>query len=862
MQKKKRVCLSITAHVDAGKTTLAEAMLYEAGQLKKIGRVDHRDSTLDYEDFERRRGITAFSKQAVLTYGNTEFCLIDTPGHADLFAETRRGLRVPDAAVLVISGSEGIQADTGQIWELLAQRGMPVWVFVSKMDLPAGERTSILAELKRRFSAAVTDFTLPEAELMEECAALDEHCMEDFLDTGVIPDGDMAAAIRFRHIIPCFFGSGLRLQGVRTFLAALDRWTEAPEWPDSFSALCYRIGRDARGQRQTFLRVTGGSLRVRQTLHYLARQGMTREEKVTGIRVYTGARYETVDYAEAGQVCAVLGLTETASGTVLGSTASGPDTGEDAVRRYNLRFDGVNDLHPVMEKLLSLSEELPELSPRSEDGTLSVCLSGKMQADMLRSLLLERFGLCMEVAEGRFVYRETIRGRVEGVGHFEPLRHYAEVHLLLEALPLGSGLQVDSICPVDLLDRSWQNLILDTLRYGELPGVLTGAAVTDLRVTLASGRAHPKHTEGGDFQEATRRAFRHGLMQAESVLLEPVLCFQMEFPSEQLGRALSDLRLMHARHEPPELTETTACLTGTAPAAEILDYPEILLSYTHGLGSLSMHPAGWEPCREPEKIIAESNYHPERDIAWPADSVFCSHGAGTVVPWQRVTAYMHLPSALEREHIPEPPAHRIQRIDDRELEEIMLREFGPVRRPSYTPVAPSSLPSQPAAGISTRKRTLLVDGYNFIYAQEDLRRLAEENLDSARTLLMDSLSNYCGVSGNDAVLVFDGYRAPGNPGTRTIHANLRVVFTPEGESADAYLEQLAAEIGRNEQVAIVTADAMIRVSAARSGVLRLSPEAFSLELDAAQQQLRTLLRHSNERAHLTPLNDAIPNKEE
>ena len=863
MEKKKRIALSITAHVDAGKTTLAEAILYEAGQLKKRGRVDHRDSTLDFEDFERSRGITAFSKQAVFSWGKTEFTLIDTPGHTDLFAETRRGLRIPDAAVLVISGSEGIQADTGVIWELLERQKIPTWIFVSKMDLTGCDRDKIFRALKQRLSDGVTDFSFSPEKIAETVAELDEVCMNEFLDHGTVSNGAISVAIAQRHVFPCFFGSGLRQEGISEFLDALDRWTESPVWPKTFSAICYKIGRDPRGQRLTQVKITGGKLSVRSSVQYLTLSGALKEEKVTGIRIYSGARFDTVEMVEAGQVCSLLGLTETSAGAILGVEAELISENMETVRRYRLSFPSRQDPVVLLAQLRQLSEELPELQPVSDGEHVSVCLSGKMQGEMLKALLLERFGLKAGLEEGRLIYKETICSRVEGVGHFEPLRHYAEVHLILEPLPAGSGVQLESVCPEDVLDRNWQNLIMDALRGERLPGVLTGSELTDLRISLVNGRAHPKHTEGGDFREATRRALRQGLMQAESRLLEPMFHFELNLPAEHLGRAISDLRCMHAELENPEQQDVFSRLSGEVPVSEFGNYPEIILSYTHGLGKVTVHPSGYRPCHDEARLIEETGYLPERDQAWPPDSVFCAHGAGFKVPWQQVRDYMHLPLALEEQNRraqTEVAVHRLQRIDDRELEEIMLREFGPIRRPSVgarVNAATDRRESKAQETAPSGKRMVVIDGYNFIFTEPELRQLARDSLGTAREHLLDRLSNFCGFTGQNGVVVFDGFRTAGNPGSRTNHANIHVVYTPEGETADAYIEHLASEIGKNDSVSIITGDTMIRISAMRSGVLRISPEEFMLELADAEKQLADILTKSNFLAHHTRGEDAV-----
>ena len=861
MEKRKRICLGVAAHVDAGKTTLCEAILYETGKLKKRGRVDHRDSNLDYEDFERERGITAFSKQAVFSCGNTDFTIIDTPGHADLFTETVRGLKVPDIAILVISGSEGVQADTGTIWELLRKQKIPTWIFVSKMDLNGADRDRILQTLKAKLSSAVTDFNASDDSVREEAASVDEICMEEYLNAGTVSDGSIAAAINECRLYPCFFGSGLHNIGIRELLEGLNRWTIPPKWEENFSGFCFKISRDARGQRLTQMKITGGALVVRQLLRYQNSRGAFCEEKVSEIRIYSGSRYETVDKAEAGQICSIIGLTETAVGSVFGDMPQKRTEPVDPIKRYTLQFEPPQDPVIMLKRLRELSEELPELHPDADQNGLSVCLNGKMQGEMLKALLLERFAVHVQFSAGNLLYRETVGIRSEGIGHFEPLRHYAEVHLILEPLPNGSGIVLESVCPEDELDRNWQNLILDSLRDTVLRGVLTGSELTDTKICLASGKAHIKHTEGGDFREATHRALRQGLMKAECRLLEPVLHFILTLPNEHLGRVISDLRGMHAEFSSPEQSIDSTQLEGTVPASELGEYQETLLSFTHGLGKLTVHPAGYRTCHNEEQVLANSDYDPLRDTEWPSDSVFCAHGSGFSVPWDKVKEYMHLPSVLEVQKRrsnseSENEVHRLHRIDDRELEEIMLREFGPIKRP----YSAERLPSEKHISIdrpTQSARTVVIDGYNFIFADPELKALAADSLETARARLADRLANYCGFTGQSAILVYDGFRSPGNRGSRESNEKFHVVFTAEGETADAYIEHLASEVGKNDRVAVVTGDTMIRISAMRSGVLRVSPGEFAREMENAELQLTAILRKSNFLAHKTSGADAM-----
>ena len=856
MNERKTVCLGITAHVDAGKTTLCEALLYEAGKIRHAGRVDHKDSTLDIEEFERSRGITAFSKQGYFSWENTDFCIIDTPGHADFIEETGRGLMAPDAAVLVISGSEGVQADTEDLWRFLRNRGLPVWIFVSKMDLQKSDRETLLHDLKSRLSDSVTDFSLEGSELSEKIAENDEGCLEEYLNLGQISDQMIASAIFNRSVFPCFFGSGLRLEGIRQFLNALARWAKTPERLKQFSGICYRISRDARGKRMTAAKISGGQLSVRDTVLYSDRRGHSLQEKVTEIRLYTGARYETVDTVSAGQICCLLGLSETTPGTVLGENNITLHNHVECAMRYELNFREKCDSVTVMKILTELTEELPELRPRQErSGNFSVGLFGRIQGELLKALLLERYDLAVELEGGKPVYLETIGKRVEGIGHFEPLRHYAEVHLILEPLPRGNGITIESICPEDQLSRNWQSLILESLREAVLPGVLTGAELTDIRICLASGKAHPKHTEGGDFREAAYRALRQGLMQGECRLLEPVYSFELKLPSEYLGRAISDLKNMHAVFEVPETEEGWSVLKGKLPVSETGEYTETVLSYTHGKGRMYLRHEGYQDCHNEDAVLAQSNYDPARDLEWPADSVFCSHGAGRIVPWDRVKEYMHLPPVISSEKNWLPSEHQIFRIDERELEEIMLREFGPIRRPTVSSMRNEAV--QEEQDFAPITETLIIDGYNYIFSDPELKKLAASSLDSARNVLNDRLSNYAGFRGQEIVLVYDGFRTAGNPGLKETHSGIRLVFTPEGKSADAYIEQIVSEIGKNERVSVVTGDTLIRISAMRSGVLRISPEEFRLELEESEKKLREVLSRSGFQAHAFRLGDII-----
>ena len=859
MENEKNLVLGILAHVDAGKTTLSEAMLYLSGKLKKLGRVDHRDSFLDTHSLERQRGITIFSKQAVLPLGEESLTLLDTPGHVDFSAEAERTLRVLDCAVLVISGTDGVQAHTETLWKLLERYQVPTILFVTKMDLPGPGKAALMQELTARLSEHCVDFG-EASERDESIAMCDEGAMEEYLECGEIGDGTIRSLIASRRLFPCFFGSGLKTEGVGEFLEALERCAPRPEYGPDFSARVYKISRDAQGNRLTWLKVTGGSLKVRTLLKYTDTEGRPIEEKISQLRVYSGQKFDTAEEIGAGWVCAALGLSATRPGQGLGAAADAEAAVLEPVMSYRLRLEKGTDPMLLLPKLLQLDQEDPQLHVvwNAAAQEISVQLMGKIQTEVFKSIVRERFDTEIELDTGRILYRETIKNTVEGVGHFEPLRHYAEVHLLLEPLPPGSGLSFDSIVPEDTLDRNWQRLILTHLAEKQHRGVLTGSPITDMRITLAAGRAHLKHTEGGDFRQATYRAVRQGLMQAESVLLEPWYSFVLEVPAEQIGRAITDVRAMNGDFSSPEEQGEYLRLEGAAPAARLNNYMEELLAWSHGRGRLSLTPCGYRPCSEQKRIVEEIGYEPERDEENPADSVFCAHGAGMNVNWRQVPAYMHLESVLKPKHedtAPQPVQRwRSLSIDDRELEAIMEREFGPIRRPEYRARQVNSAVTE-VSQISSRKEHIIVDGYNLIFAWDDLKALARDRLDLARERLMDILSGYAGFTGAKLVLVFDGFRTPGNPGSRTEYHNISVAFTKDGETADAYIERIVDEIGKNYAVRVVTSDNLIRLSALRSGVLRCSSGEFKGEVEWVLSRIEEVLKKTNFNAHQTRLQD-------
>lgn len=858
--KGKNLCVGLLAHVDAGKTTLSEAMLYLSGRIKKQGRVDHRDSYLDTHSLERQRGITIFSKQAVFPLGEKTVILLDTPGHVDFSSEMERALRVLDCAVLVISGTDGVQAHTETLWKLLESYRVPTMIFVTKMDLAQQSPDALMAQLQSRLDSRCVDFSRRDDSFWEQIALCDEELMEQIL-SGNLPDSDCLRKLTGRRaLFPCFFGSGLRLDGVEALLEALgDFATPLEAWQDEpFAARVFKIARDPQGNRLSFLRVLSGSLHVRESLRYRDERGQEREEKITQLRVYSGIKYETVECAESGQLVAALGLGGTFAGQGLGAASDAGETQLEPVMSYRLLLPYGVDPAQWLPKLRLLQEEDPQLHLRWNERLrqIELRLMGKVQAEVFKSLVKERFDLDVGLDQGRVLYRETVKNRVEGVGHYEPLRHYAEVHLILEPLEPGSGFVVDSICSEDQLDRNWQRLILSHLLERQHPGVLTGAPVTDIKITLAAGRAHLKHTEGGDFRQATYRAVRQGLMQAQCVLLEPWYAFSLELPPEQIGRAISDVRNMDGSFDAPEEAGELVRLRGFAPVSAMNGYQEELMSYSHGRGRLSLRPDGYRPCRRQEEIIREIGYNPEADLENPPDSVFCAHGAGFNVKWNQVPEYMHLESCLkERGGSGEPaaPVRRNLDIDERELEAIMEREFGPIRRPQYSAGTRNEAPR--TITIREKREYLIVDGYNLIFAWDELKKLASQRLDLARGRLMDLLSSYCGFTKAELVLVFDGFRTPGNPGSRTAYHNIHVAYTGDGETADGYIERIVDEIGKNYDVRVVTSDNLIRLSALRSGVLRTSSKEFSLELEWVLGQIDEVMKKSNQSAHRMKLKD-------
>ena len=835
--KKQHICLGLLAHVDAGKTTLSEALLYESGALRNLGRVDHKDAFLDTHSLERARGITIFSKQARLQTENLSLTLVDTPGHVDFSAEAERVMPILDCAVLVISGTDGVQAHTMTLWRLLERYGVPTFLFINKMDLSGADKEKLLAQLQEQLSAGCADM---EGDFAESAAMCDEALLETYLETGTVTDGNIRALIESRKLFPCCFGSALKLEGVGSLLAAIDRFAPRPACGADFAARVYKISRDPQGNRLSWLKITGGSLKVRTSVCYVNQKGESLEEKATALRLYSGDKFTTVEEVFPGQSVAVTGLTATYAGLGIGAEPAKKAPALEPVMTYRVVLPAGTDPAVALPKLRLLEEEDPQLHMLWEGGNIHVQIMGKVQLEVLRSLVSERFGMDISLDSGRIFYKETIANTVEGVGHFEPLRHYAEVHVLLEPLPQGSGLVFDTVCPTDILDWSYQSLILSHMSEKIHRGVLTGAPITDMKISLLIGKAHLKHTEGGDMRQATYRAIRQGLMQAKSVLLEPWYRFALTLPTESVGRAITDIRAMCGEFDTPENQGALSTLQGIVPAAELKDYADTVAAYTQGRGRLQLALDGYKPCHNTESVVAELGYEPEADLENTPDSVFCAHGAGFTVKWNEVSEYMHLESGLKEKKEPQIIARNL-RIDDRELEAIMEREFGPQKTRLYR--APENRPATDTLHIKPPKQQyLIVDGYNIIFAWDELSKIAKEDLDAARRQLMDQLSSFAGFKKWRVVLVFDGYKVKGNLGEKTQFHNIQVVYTKENETGDSYIESLVAEIGPSYNVRVATSDSLVQLSSVRSGVLRMSARELKEEISIAKKEMEVHLR--------------------
>lgn len=864
----KRLVIGILAHVDSGKTTLSEAMLYRAGALRRLGRVDHRDAFLDTDALERSRGITIFSKQALLSLPEAELTLLDTPGHVDFSSEAERALQVMDYAILVISGTDGVQSHTETLWRLLERYQVPVFVFINKLDLAGADRAARMDELRRRFGSGCVD--LSAAGSSDDLALCSEELFETITSGGTPDDAQLADAVARRELFPCFFGAALRLEGVDELLDALQRLTRPLPGRREFGARIFKVTRSDSGERLTWLKVTGGELKVKAELSSRPDARRAWRGKADQLRLYSGAKFSLVSTAEPGTVCAVTGLTDSYAGEGLGFEPDAAAPALEPVLRYRVLLPDGCDETAALRQLRELEQEDPMLHVVWDEhlGEVHLQLMGEVQLEILQSLIERRFGLRVEFDEGGILYKETISARVEGVGHYEPLRHYAEVHLLLEPGEPGSGIQLGSACREDSLAANWQRLILTHLAEKAHRGALTGAPLTDVKITLAAGRAHPKHTEGGDFRQATYRAVRQGLRTAAAqgacVLLEPWYEFSLRLPQESVGRALADMPRLHAEFDPPASEGDMALISGKAPVAALRGYAREVAAYTRGRGQLSCLPGGYAPCHNTDEVIAASGYDIDADTANTADSIFCSHGAGVLVRWDEVPEHMHIPSVLARdERLSRGPAedgdmpsraaraadYRSALAADKELMAIFERTYGPIRRDPVQ--AMRTVKRRPAAESQARRAPsrpkpegpehLLVDGYNVIFAWDELKALAADNLDAARQRLMDILCNYAGYRQCVPILVFDAYKVKGGEREVEQYHNLYVVYTKEAETADMYIEKATHEIARRYRTRVVTSDTTEQLIILGNGALRISSQAFEMEVRAVEAEIREFL---------------------
>lgn len=873
-----KLALGLLAHVDAGKTTLSEALLYRGGALRKLGRVDHADAFLDTDAQERERGITIFAKQAVLPLGDVELTLLDTPGHVDFSAETECALGALDCAVLVISAPDGVQGHTLTLWRLLERHRVPTFLFLNKMDQPTAGPAALLERLRGQLSDGILDFSAYGTGAFREKAALeDESALEEYIKTGSLTDATLQRLVQGRKIFPCFFGAALKLEGVDALLDGLARFSPRPARGEDFAARVFKISRDPQGARLTHLKITGGSLKVKTALG---------DGKAEQIRVYSGAKFTAVDAAGAGTVCAVTGMDSTYAGQALGAEQPWAPPILEPALAYQMLLPPGADPHAVLPKLRLLDQEIPQLHLEWDEAAsaIRIRLMGPVQAEVLRRIIQDRFGLAVDFGPGAIVYRETISAPVEGVGHFEPLRHYAEVHILLEPLPAGSGVLIDAALSTDALALNWQRLILTHLAERDHRGPLTGASLTDVRLTLVAGRAHEKHTEGGDFRQATYRAVRQGLMKARRdghcVLLEPWYAFRLELPTDQVGRALSDLQRMGGEADPPETTGGMAVLTGAAPAAGLRDYAADVAAYTRGRGRLTCTPGPYRPCADAEAAIAATGYDPERDAENPAGSVFCTHGTGHDVPWTEADAMAHLPLAeripAEQERSAETsggagaphPVAPNSLSSDKELQAIFEKTYGSIKPRDFRPTEgarprPTLDKYGPTKAVPpSGPEYLLVDGYNIIFAWEDLKKAARENLDAARKTLMDVMSNYQGFRQNRVILVFDAYKVPQGAGSAVKYHNIHVVYTKETETADTYIERASYQLSKEgNRVRVATSDGPEQFIILGHGALRVSAQDLRAEVEQTQGEIAAILRRNNLRLPVSNVKAAFEKAE-
>ena len=847
----KKIVTGILAHVDSGKTTLSEALLYHSGTIRLHGRVDHGNAFLDTNPIEREKGITIFSKQAVIDLQDTYITLLDTPGHIDFSAETERTLSVLDYCILVISGTDGVQNHTETLWNLLKRYNIPTFIFINKMDISNFSKHEIMNDIQAKLSENCLEIT--DTDSLVLC---DEEIMEEYLSNNTVSDKSIQNAILRRSLFPCFFGSALKLSGTEEFLKAFSKYTKAPEPHNEFAAKVFKITHDDSGNRLTHLKITGGNLKVKDSITIVCANGEEATEKINQIRIYSGEKFSVADIVSQGDVCAVTGLNNTYAGMGLGGDGNAQSMFLEPVLTYKLEILDNTDVHTALIKLRILEEEDPQLRIIWNEHLREIHLQlmGEVQIEILRRIINERFGMLVDFCEGAISYRETISDTVEGIGHFEPLRHYSEVHLLLEPLKRGSGIVIKSDCSEDLLDKNWQRLILTHIKEKTHCGVLTGSPITDIKITLVSGRAHKKHTEGGDFREATYRAIRQGLMQANSVLLEPYYKFTLELPTEKVGRAMTDLQQMGANSSSPSTNGDISVIKGDAPVRKLRHYSADLASYTQGKGRLTTILKGYEPCTQQDLIVSEIGYNPDSDIENPSSSVFCEHGAGFVVPWNEVENYMHLESALKPEKEVSASSGSIKEyvtsvINDDELLKIFKKTYGPIKNKSHSAVEKRiKMPTpKPQRYIKQKpqlsgKPYLLVDGYNIIFAWEELKKAAEESLDLAREILINRLSNYCGYAQCELILVFDAYKVKGGIGSVEKVNNINVVYTKEAETADAYIEKVTHELAKEHRVRVATSDGLEQIIILGGGAQRVSASEFEAEIADVENKIREFIR--------------------
>ena len=851
----KRLVIGILAHVDSGKTTLSEGLLYTSGMLRTLGRVDHQNAFLDTDIQERARGITIFSKQAIIRTDNTEFTLLDTPGHVDFSPEMERALQVMDYAILVISGTDGVQSHTETLWRLLRRNRIPTFLFINKMDLAVSEPSEVLQRVRARLGDGCMDLSngIDNDDVQDQIAMCGEWLMEQYLSNGQISEDQFRKAILNCEVFPCWFGSALKLTGVAEFLTGIERYTDSLPTDRPFGARVYKIARDNMGTRLTYLKLTGGSLPVRSQIKVIDKNGVEHTEKINGLRVYSGTKFSTADTAYAGTVYAVTGLEHTYPGMGLGAEAGSQTPSLQPVLTYRVELPEGFDAVRGLCMFRSLEEEEPQLHVTWNEvlQEIRVQIMGQVQLEILQELILQRHGVEVSFSQGGILYQETIANTVEGVGHFEPLRHYAEVHLLMEPGERGSGLVFSSSLSEDILDRSWQRLILTHLEEKPHQGVLIGAPITDMKITLTAGKAHLKHSEGGDFRQATYRAVRQGLMQAESVLLEPWYSYRLDVPLDCVGHAMSDLQRMNGTFVQGETWDDMTTLTGTAPVSQMQDYQRNVASYSRGRGHFSCWFDGYAPCHEQAAVVEAAAYDPEADLENTPDSVFCSHGAGTVVKWYDVPTQMHLESTLKpiEQEVEQERTWQQRAADycahaatDKELMAIFERTYGPIRRsiPSVMPAAkePSSVKQRKAPSPPVGPEYVLVDGYNIIFAWDDLKTLAEIDLEAARQQLTERMIAYQGVRQCELILVFDAYKVKGNHGSVEKVGDISVVYTKEAETADMYIERVTHEIGKNKKVRVATSDGLIQMIILGHGALRVSAAMFRLEVEAAEKAIQ------------------------